>query len=30
MLGDNTRAFSELAGTSIETLGDMINMQPNL
>jgi len=30
MLDDNTQAFYGLAGASLETLGDMINMQPNL
>ena len=30
MLDDNTQAFYGLAGTSINTLGNMINMQPNL
>jgi hypothetical protein len=29
-LDDNTQAFYGLAGVSLETLGDMINMQPNL
>ena len=30
ILDDNTQAFYGLAGASLETLGDMINMQPNL
>jgi hypothetical protein len=30
MIGDNTQAFYGLAGASLETLGDMIDMQPNL
>lgn len=30
MLDDNTQAFYGLAGSSLETLGDMINMQPQL
>jgi len=30
VLADNTQAFYGLAGASLETLGDMINMQPNL
>jgi hypothetical protein len=30
MLDDNTQAFYGLAGASLETLGDMIDMQPNL
>ena len=30
MIGDNTQAFYGLAGASLETLGDMIDMQPQL
>tara|TARA_R110002012_G_scaffold81295_3_gene205734 strand:+ start:417 stop:2660 length:2244 start_codon:yes stop_codon:yes gene_type:complete len=30
MIDDNTEAFYGLAGASLTTLGDMINMQPNL
>ena len=30
ILDDNTQAFYGLAGASLETLGDMIDMQPNL
>jgi len=30
MLGDNTQAFYGLAGASLNTLGSMISMQPNL
>ena len=30
VLTDNTQAFYGLAGANIETLGDMINMQPLL
>jgi len=29
-LSDNTEAFYQLAGTSLNTLGEMINLQPNL
>jgi hypothetical protein len=29
-LKDNSQAFYGLSSTSINTLGDMINMQPNL
>ena len=30
MIGDNTQAFYGLAGANLETLGNMIDMQPNL
>jgi hypothetical protein len=30
MLDDNTEAFYGLAGANFETLGNMIDMQPNL
>jgi len=29
-MNDNTQAFYQLAGTSLNTLGEMINLQPNL